>query len=68
MQRQSARSFLEEVLAKVEGLEPSVRAALLDAVDDKPGAKRAAKLATILRGDGDGGGDGGDGGKGSSGA
>jgi hypothetical protein len=48
MQRRSARSFLEEVLLKISDLPQETRDALLEAVDDKPGTKRAAKLASII--------------------
>jgi hypothetical protein len=48
MQRRDARSFLEEVLADVEGLDDDTREKLLAAVADKPGTKRATKLAGIL--------------------
>jgi hypothetical protein len=48
MQRRSARSFLEEVLLKIPDLPPETRDKLLDAVDDKPGTKRASKLAAII--------------------
>lgn len=48
MQRRSARSFLEEVLLKVPDLPQETRDALLEVVDDKPGTKRAAKLASII--------------------
>lgn len=48
MQRRSARSFLEEVLLKVPDLPQETRDALLEMVDDKPGTKRAAKLASVI--------------------
>jgi hypothetical protein len=48
MQRRSARSFLEEVLLKVPDLSQETRDALLETVDDKPGTKRASKLASII--------------------
>ncbi len=48
MQRRSARSFLEEVLLKIPDLPQETRDALLEAVDDKAGTKRAAKLAGII--------------------
>jgi hypothetical protein len=50
MQRRSARSFLEEVLLKVPELPQETRDKLLETVDDKPGAKRASKLAAIIAG------------------
>ena len=48
MQRRDARSFLEEVLSQVPDLDPKMRDKLLGTVADKPGTKRAAKLAAIL--------------------
>jgi len=48
MQRRDARSFLEEVLSHVEGLSAETREKLLAVVADKPGTKRAAKLASVL--------------------
>ena len=51
MQRRDARSFLEEVLSQVPDLEPKMRDELLALVDDKPGTKRAAKLAAVLAGE-----------------
>ena len=50
MQRRDARSFLEEVLSQVPDLDPKMRDELLAIVDEKPGAKRAAKLAAVLSG------------------
>lgn len=51
MQRRDARSFLEEVLSQIPDLEPNMRDELLALVDDKPGAKRVAKLAEVLGGE-----------------
>ena len=48
MQRRDARSFLEDVLSQIPDLDPKMRAELLGLVDDKPGTKRAAKLAAVL--------------------
>ena len=51
MQRRDARGFLEEVLARVsapERLSAETREKLLAVVGDKPGTKRASKLAAIL--------------------
>ena len=49
MQRRDARSFLEEVLGDVEGRSTTKRSEkLLALVADKPGTKRAAKLASAL--------------------
>jgi hypothetical protein len=48
MQRRDARSFLEEVLGQVEGLDDATKGKLLALVADKPGTKRAAKLAAVL--------------------
>ena len=48
MQRRSAKSFLEEVLLKVPDLPQEAKDALLETVDDKPGTKRAGKLASII--------------------
>jgi hypothetical protein len=48
MQRRDARTFLEEVLKGVEGLTADTRDKLLAVVADKPGTKRAAKLASVL--------------------
>jgi len=51
MQRRDARSFLEEVLSQVPDLDPKMRDELLELVAEKPGAKRAAKLAAVLAGE-----------------
>lgn len=51
MQRRDARSFLEEVLTQVPDLDPKMRDELLGIVAEKPGPKRAAKLAEILAND-----------------
>jgi hypothetical protein len=51
MQRRDARSFLEEVLTQVPDLDPDMRDKLLATVSEKPGTKRAAKLAAILAGE-----------------
>lgn len=48
MQRRSAKSFLEEVLLKVPDMPQDAKDALLETVDDKPGTKRAGKLASII--------------------
>lgn len=48
MQRRDARSFLEEVLLQIPDLDPKMRDELLGLVDEKPGTKRAAKLAAVL--------------------
>ena len=48
MQRRSAKSFLEEVLLKVPDMPQDAKDALLETVDDKPGTKRAGKLAAII--------------------
>jgi hypothetical protein len=48
MQRRDARSFLEEVLGDVEALDDETREKLLAIVADKPGTKRAAKLASAM--------------------
>ena len=48
MQRRDARTFLEEVLKGVEGLDEEARQKLLAVVADKPGTKRAQKLANVL--------------------
>lgn len=48
MQRRDAKSFLEEVLSQIPDLGPEMRDQLLELVDDKPGTKRAAKLAAVL--------------------
>ena len=48
MQRRDARSFLEDVLSQIPDLDPKMREELLGLVDDKPGTKRAAKLAAVL--------------------
>ncbi len=48
MQRRDARTFLEEVLKGVDGLSADTREKLLAVVADKPGTKRAAKLASVL--------------------
>ena len=50
MQRRDPKSFLEEVLAQVSDLPEDVKEGLRDLVDDKPGAKRASKIAAILAG------------------
>lgn len=50
MQRRDARGFLEEVLSQVPDLDPKMREELIGLVGDKPGAKRAAKLAAIISG------------------
>jgi hypothetical protein len=51
MQRRDARSFLEEVLSQIPDLDPKMRDELLEIVAEKPGPKRAAKLAEILAGE-----------------
>ncbi len=53
MQRRDARSFLEEVLSQIPDLDAKMRDELLALVDDKPGTKRAAKLAAVLAGEGE---------------
>ena len=53
MQRRDARSFLEEVLSKIPELDPTMRDELLALVDEKPGTKRAAKLAAVLASEGE---------------
>jgi hypothetical protein len=50
MQRRDPKTFLEEVLAQVSDLSEDVKEGLRDLVDDKPGAKRASKIAAILAG------------------
>lgn len=50
MQRRDARGFLEEVLSQVPDLDPKMREELIALVGDKPGAKRAGKLAAIISG------------------
>ena len=49
MQRRDPKSFLEEVLAQVQ-LPPDTKEQLLSLVSDKPGAKRATKIAAVLAG------------------
>jgi hypothetical protein len=51
MQRRDARGFLEEVLSQLPDLDPKMREELLELVDEKPGTKRAAKLAAVLAGE-----------------
>jgi hypothetical protein len=51
MQRRDARSFLEEVLSQIPDLDLKMRDELLGMVAEKPGPKRAAKLAAILAGE-----------------
>jgi hypothetical protein len=53
MQRRDARGFLEEVLSQVPDLDPKMRDELLGLVAEKPGTKRAAKLAAVLAGKSD---------------
>jgi len=53
MQRRDAKSFLEEVLSQIPDLDAKMRAELLELVDDKPGTKRAAKLAAVLADEGE---------------
>ena len=48
MQRRDPRSFLEEVLAQTPDLPAEAREQLLALVAEKPGTKRATKLAAIL--------------------
>ncbi len=48
MQRRDARSFLEEVLLKVPDLTEEAREALLELANEKPGTKRASKLAAAI--------------------
>jgi hypothetical protein len=48
MQRRDPKSFLEEVLAQVPELSKDTREKLLALISEKPGAKRAAKLAKAL--------------------
>jgi hypothetical protein len=48
MQRRDARGFLEEVLSQIPDLGPKMRDELLELVAEKPGPKRAAKLAAVL--------------------
>ena len=50
MQRRDARSFLEEVLSQVPELDQKMRDGLFALVDEKPGTKRASKIAAILAG------------------
>jgi hypothetical protein len=51
MQRRDARSFLEEVLSQIPDLDQKMRDELLALVAEKPGAKRATKLAAVLAGE-----------------
>ncbi len=51
MQRRDARSFLEEVLSQIPDVDPQMRDELLELVAEKPGPKRAAKLAAVLAGE-----------------
>jgi hypothetical protein len=51
MQRRDARSFLEDVLSQIPDLDPKMRDELIALVAEKPGAKRAAKLAAVLAGE-----------------
>jgi Mg2+/Co2+ transporter CorC len=53
MQRRDARSFLEEVLSQIPDVDPKMRDELLEIVAEKPGAKRAAKLAAVLADEGE---------------
>ena len=53
MQRRDARGFLEEVLSQIPDLDSKMKEELLGLVDEKPGAKRAAKLAAVLAGNAD---------------
>lgn len=53
MQRRDAKSFLDEVLSQIPDLDPKMREELLELVDEKPGTKRAAKLAAVLAADTD---------------
>jgi hypothetical protein len=53
MQRRDARSFLEEVLSQIPDLDPKMRDELLGIVAEKPGPKRAAKLAAVLADEGE---------------
>ena len=48
MQRRDARGFLEEVLKEIEGVDDDTKEKLLALVADKPGNKRAAKLAAEI--------------------
>ncbi len=53
MQRRDARSFLEAVLSQIPDLDPRTRDKLLDMVAEKPGTKRAAKLAAVFADEGE---------------
>jgi hypothetical protein len=53
MQRRDARTFLQEVLTQVPDLDPKMRDELLELVAEKPGTKRATKLAAVLAGKSD---------------
>lgn len=48
MQRRDARSFFEEVLSRVPEVSAETREQLLALAADKPGTKRASKLAAVL--------------------
>ena len=50
MQRRDPRSFLQEVLGQVPELSAETREKLLALVSDKPGTKRASKIAAVLAG------------------
>ena len=48
MQRRDPKSFLEEVLAQVPDLSKEAKQKLLALVSDKPGTKRAGKIAAAI--------------------
>lgn len=50
MQRRDPKSFLEEVLAQVPDLSKEAKEKLLALVNDKPGTKRAGKIAAAIAG------------------
>ena len=49
MQRRDPKTFLEEVLSQVPDVDKGVREKLLALVGDKPGTKRAQKIAGVLQ-------------------
>ncbi len=53
MQRRDPKSFLEEVLAQVPDLSKDAKEKLLALVNDKPGTKRASKIAAAIAGEDD---------------
>lgn len=48
MQRRDPKTFLEEVLAQVPSIDAATKEKLFALVPEKPGTKRAQKIAQVL--------------------